>query len=188
MASFIVGYIFLIAGNSALMLVFLNSLSIFLSLIFQDFVAYILFAVGFHSLAKKYPAFGKAKILSYILAAVSTLAYLLSLAVPPLSAIVVGLFISVCVLLTRLYLIYMTVNVISGLDTDMFKSLDSGSLRTWWFIACVLHILCVIFSVLVLLGVGTLAWIYMGFNDFALIASCVFACYLNKALSLLIKG
>lgn len=52
MASFIVGYIFLIAGNSALMLVFLNSLSIFLSLIFQDFVAYILFAVGFHSLAK----------------------------------------------------------------------------------------------------------------------------------------
>ncbi len=83
---------------------------------------------------------------------------------------------------------YMTVNVISGLDTDMFKSLDSGSLRTWWFIACVLHILCVIFSVLVLLGVGTLAWIYMGFNDFALIASCVFACYLNKALSLLIKG
>ena len=122
------------------------------------------------------------------LAVVSTLAYLLSLAVPPLSAIVVGLFISVCVLLTRLYLMYMTVNVISGLDTDMFKSLDSGSLRTWWFIACVLHILCVIFSVLVLLGVGTLAWIYMGFNDFALIASCVFACYLNKALSLLIKG
>ena len=142
MASFIVGYIFLIAGNSALMLVFLNSLSIFLSLIFQDFVAYILFAVGFHSLAKKYPAFGKAKILSYVLAVVSTLAYLLSLAVPPLSAIVVGLFISVCVLLTRLYLMYMTVNVISGLDTDMFKSLDSGSLRTWWFIACVLHILC----------------------------------------------
>lgn len=188
MASFIVGYIFLIAGNSALMLVFLNSLSIFLSLIFQDFVAYILFAVGFHSLAKKCPAFGKAKILSYVLAVVSTLAYLLSLAVPPLSAIVVGLFISVCVLLTRLYLMYMTVNVISGLDTDMFKSLDSGSLRTWWFIACVLHILCVIFSVLVLLGVGTLAWIYMGFNDFALIASCVFACYLNKALSLLIKG
>lgn len=186
MASFIVGYIFLIAGNSALMLVFLNSLSIFLSLIFQDFVAYILFAVGFHSLAKKYPAFGKAKILSYILAAVSTLAYSLSVIMPSIGT-VFSILIMICIF-ARLYLMYMTVNVISGLDTDIFKSLDSGSLRTWWFIACVLHILCTALYVLILSGTDILAWIYIGFNDFALIASCVFACYLNKALSLLIKG
>lgn len=188
MASFIVGYIFLIAGNSALTLVFLNSLSIFLSLIFQNFVAYILFAVGFHSLAKKYPAFGKAKILSYILAAVSTVAFLVSFVISSdIIDIIIG-FIMSCVFYGRICLMYMAVKAITSLDTDISSPLGSRNIDTWWFFACVLYGFSLASYILVLLGADLLSWVYIGFYDFALIASCVFACYLNKALSLLIKG
>ncbi len=187
MASFIVGYIFLILGNIFSLYIFFTDLSLIFGLIFQDFIAYILFAVGFNSLAKKYPVFRNAKILSHVLAAVSTVAFLVSFVISSdIIDIIIG-FIMSCVFYGRICLMYMAVKAITNLDTDISNPLGSRNIDTWWFFACVLYGFSLASYILVLLGADLLSWVYIGFYDFALIASCVFACYLNKALSLLIK-